>query len=597
MTTLQQVTASDQTLARLNENFGSVSPAGLYARNPATTAGLTLGYYGGFFGGNTVADGTIALDDSEAAVYVVAARSDGTVSQSTGTTNWNDSTNYFRIGLAVTGATTITTWTDYREAYAAPVGGGGGGAVSSVNGQTGAVVLELGDLDDVNAPTPADGDVLTWDNTAGEWVADAPAGGGAVASVNGATGVVVLDAGDIGITDAGGYFTGTDSEAALQELGASRAAISETIDDRVAALLVAGTNITLTYNDGAGTLTIDATGGAAGGINAQTGTTYTGVLSDAGKTITMANAASNVLTVPPNSSVAYPVGAQIGVMMNGAGQTSVAPGAGVTINTIETLLLLKQGAVAVLEQTATDVWRLTGELRPFIPVYRSKQRFDPANSTTVGTVQGVAFTSAGTVSHQALSTSSIQSVLRRTRWATAASAGNAAGIYETAVTKVRGNAAGVGGFYAEIVFDQATNVNGHQAFIGLAASVAALGGEPSALVNMIGMGYDSTDGSTGNWQLMRNDGSGTATKVDLGTGAARNTTDVYVLTIRSPQNGSVIFVTVVNLTTGVTVLDTSYSTDLPGNTVFLALRANIRTGATTTIGLLEVATMDVGYQE
>lgn len=36
-----------------------------------------------------------------------------------------------------------------------------------------------------------------------------------------AGGAVVLDAGDIGIADAGGYFTGTDVEAALQELGAS----------------------------------------------------------------------------------------------------------------------------------------------------------------------------------------------------------------------------------------------------------------------------------------------------------------------------------------------------------------------------------------
>lgn len=39
---------------------------------------------------------------------------------------------------------------------------------------------------------------------------------------------------------------------------------SEAVDDRVATLLVAGTNITLTYDDGAGTLTIDASGG--GGI-------------------------------------------------------------------------------------------------------------------------------------------------------------------------------------------------------------------------------------------------------------------------------------------------------------------------------------------
>ena len=39
---------------------------------------------------------------------------------------------------------------------------------------------------------------------------------------------------------------------------------AEAVDDRVAALVVAGTNMTITYNDGAGTLTFDAAGGGAG---------------------------------------------------------------------------------------------------------------------------------------------------------------------------------------------------------------------------------------------------------------------------------------------------------------------------------------------
>lgn len=39
----------------------------------------------------------------------------------------------------------------------------------------------------------------------------------------------------------------------------------EAVDDRVAALLVAGANITLTYNDVANTLTIAASGGGGGG--------------------------------------------------------------------------------------------------------------------------------------------------------------------------------------------------------------------------------------------------------------------------------------------------------------------------------------------
>jgi hypothetical protein len=41
----------------------------------------------------------------------------------------------------------------------------------------GAGVAELDDVGDVNAPSPSNGDVLTWDSTPGEWVAAAPTGG------------------------------------------------------------------------------------------------------------------------------------------------------------------------------------------------------------------------------------------------------------------------------------------------------------------------------------------------------------------------------------------------------------------------------------
>jgi hypothetical protein len=52
--------------------------------------------------------------------------------------------------------------------------------------------------------------------------------------------------------------TGTQVAATVSDF-------SEAVDDRVAALLVAGTNVTLTYNDAAGTLTIAATGGSGAG--------------------------------------------------------------------------------------------------------------------------------------------------------------------------------------------------------------------------------------------------------------------------------------------------------------------------------------------
>jgi hypothetical protein len=98
--------------------------------------------------------------------------------------------------------------------------------------------------------------------------------------------------------------------------------------------------------------------------NAQTGTAYTLVLGDASAVVEMNNAASNTLTVPPNSSVAFPVGSVIGVRQYGAGQTTVTPGSGVTIRSRGAALVLhSQYAEAVLVKRATDEWMLTGDVR------------------------------------------------------------------------------------------------------------------------------------------------------------------------------------------------------------------------------------------
>ena len=96
--------------------------------------------------------------------------------------------------------------------------------------------------------------------------------------------------------------------------------------------------------------------------NVQTGTAYTLVIADAFKLVTMSNAAANTLTVPPNSSVTFPVGTRIDIGQDGAGQTTVAAGAGVTIRTPETLKLRKQWAKATLIKRATDTWDIEGNL-------------------------------------------------------------------------------------------------------------------------------------------------------------------------------------------------------------------------------------------
>jgi Protein of unknown function (DUF2793) len=67
----------------------------------------------------------------------------------------------------------VFTGTAWEQLYVAE----GHSGVSSVNGEAGDVVLGLDDLDDVNAASPGDGHVLTWDDGGGEWISAAPGGG------------------------------------------------------------------------------------------------------------------------------------------------------------------------------------------------------------------------------------------------------------------------------------------------------------------------------------------------------------------------------------------------------------------------------------
>ena len=112
-----------------------------------------------------------------------------------------------------------------------------------------------------------------------------------------------------------------------------------------------------------GTLTVETGVVAPLQINAQTGTTYTFVLADAGKMVTSSNGSTQTLTVPPNSSVAYATGTQIIVQAIGSGTATLAEGSGVTINSKDSNKDIDgQYAAATLIKTATNVWSLIGAL-------------------------------------------------------------------------------------------------------------------------------------------------------------------------------------------------------------------------------------------
>jgi len=89
---------------------------------------------------------------------------------------------------------------------------------------------------------------------------------------------------------------------------------------------------------------------------------YTLVLSDRDKIVEINNASANILTIPLNSSVAYPVGSQIQILQTGAGQTTLTPTGGVTLNGTPGLKLRAQWSSATLIKRATDTWIAIGDL-------------------------------------------------------------------------------------------------------------------------------------------------------------------------------------------------------------------------------------------
>jgi hypothetical protein len=103
-------------------------------------------------------------------------------------------------------------------------------------------------------------------------------------------------------------------------------------------------------------------------LNAQTGTTYTSVLTDSYQTlVTMSNASANAFKIPTNASVAHPVGTVITVMNIGAGVCTISA---VTSGTTTVLSAGATAAAPTVAQyrsaacikTATDTWYVVGAI-------------------------------------------------------------------------------------------------------------------------------------------------------------------------------------------------------------------------------------------
>lgn len=99
-------------------------------------------------------------------------------------------------------------------------------------------------------------------------------------------------------------------------------------------------------------------------VNEQMGTSYSLVLSDGeGKIVDCDNANPFTLTIPANASVGFPVGTQILIRQKGAGQVTVTPADGVTLQSVGGAdKSFEQHSVAGLVKLAEDTWLLCGDI-------------------------------------------------------------------------------------------------------------------------------------------------------------------------------------------------------------------------------------------
>lgn len=218
---------------------------------------------------------------------------------------------------------TLTMYEDLSQRVTALEAGGGGGGVagvSSVNSRTGAVTLAKGDVGLSNVDNTSDASKPV--STATQTALNAKA-------------------------------NSTHTHAAVDVLD-----FSEAVDDRVATLLTAGTNVTITYDDVNNKVTVASTAGGGSGTAATTTYTPTG-------NIAAANVQAAITELDTEKAAASALTAHTGDVSNPHAVTKAQVGLGNVDNTsdvskpvstaAQTALDLKANATDVLLRSPTAV--------------------------------------------------------------------------------------------------------------------------------------------------------------------------------------------------------------------------------------------------
>lgn len=222
----------------------------------------------------------------------------------------------------------------------------------------------------------------------------------------------------------------------------------------------------------------------------------------------------------------------------------------------------------------------------------------PATGTTaVGTGFGNTWPSVtGTITHPTVANTNIGTSIKVMQATNVATTQNQIlGLTASTATLAnvwRGNGAGLGGFFFQTRFKTmlvpATTI---RLFVGLTSLTTGVVAADTTTGDCAGLSHITTDGITTMAFMTRDNTTTTRATFTVPTIAAGN---AYDFTMYAPPNGSLIYYRLVDLLTGSVLVDSSTTTTLPRNTIFMGPQVQMSNGTanttvtTTAIGINKI---------
>ena len=155
-----------------------------------------------------------------------------------------------------------------------------------------------------------------------------------------------------------------------------------------------------------------------------------------------------------------------------------------------------------------------------------------------------------------------------------------------------GNAAGQGGFFMQTRFTtELVPAASIRLFVGLTSMTTGVSATDAPTGDIAGLSHITTDGITTMAFMTRDNTTTTRPTFTVPTMASGN---AYDFTMYCAPNGTTIYYRLVDLLTGTVVVDSSTSTTLPRNTIFMGPQVQMSNGTanitvtTTAIGINKI---------